>query len=351
MKILECRMKLDKSFLEIKTLIDEARNRAIKNVNIELVQLYWDIGAYISKKMDEAQWGDKTIEQLADFLKNYGPDYKGFNRRNLYRMKQFYQAYRGLEIVSPLVTQLGWSHHLLILSKTKSIEEREFYIKLSIQERYSKRELERQLDAAIYERTMMTGKRTPLITKSSSGLPIFRDSYVFEFLGLPEDHSESKLQKELIKNLKLFLLELGRDFLFIAEDFKVQVGLNDYFIDLLFFHRELQCLIAFELKITDFKPEYLGKINFYLEALDRDVRKAHENPSIGILLCKGKDDEVIEYALSRSLSPTKIAEYSLKLPNKKILQQKLHELFENSTIDSRDNENVLSEQNSSSRKI
>ncbi len=168
---------------------------------------------------------------------------------------------------------------------------------------------------------------------------------------MPEDHSENKLQKELINNLKLFLLELGRDFLFIAEDFKVQVGLNDYFIDLLFFHRELQYLIAFELKITDFKTEYLGKINFYLEALDRDVRKMHENPSIGILLCKGKDDEVIEYALSRSLSPTKIAEYSLKLPNKKILQQKLHEFFENSTIDSSHKENVLPEQNSSSRKI
>ncbi len=179
-------MKLEKSFLEIKTLIDQARNRALKSVNTELVQLYWDIGAYISKKMDEAQWGDKTIEQLAGFLKNYGPDYKGFNRRNLYRMKQFYQAYQGQEIVSPLVTQLGWSHHLMILSKTKNIEEREFYIKLSIQERYSKRELERQLDAAVYERTMMAGKRTPLIAQSSSGLPIFKDSYVLNSWDCPK---------------------------------------------------------------------------------------------------------------------------------------------------------------------
>jgi len=292
--------------------------------------LYWNIGAYISDQLASAKWGDKTIDYLADYLSSQGPDYKGFNRRNLYRMKQFYDAYEGNEIVSPLVTQIGWTHHLLILSKTKTTEEREFYIKLAIKEKYTKRELERQLDSAVYERTMFShGETIPVSPAHDNINNVFRDSYVFEFLGLPEDHSESELQKSLVKNLKLFILELGKDFIFIGEEYKVQVGMKDYFIDLLFFHRELQCLVAFELKITDFKPEYLGKVNFYLEALDRDVKKAHENPSIGVLLCKGKDDEVVEYALSRSLSPAKIADYTLKLPDKKQLQQKLHELFEN----------------------
>ncbi len=325
-------MELDKSFFEVKSLIDKARTEALKKVNGELIALYWQIGAFIDKSLSQAKWGEKAIDQLAEYLNSFGPDYKGFNRRNLYRMRQFYQTYVNNEIVSPLVTQLTWTHHMLILSKTKTDEEREFYIRSSIQERYSKRELERQLDAAVFERTMLSRSNLNVLPSLPQKIDdTFKDSYVFEFLGLPDDHSESDLQKALIKNLKLFILELGKDFLFIGEGYKVQVGMHDYFIDLLFFHRELQCLIAIELKITDFKPEYLGKMNFYLEALDRDVKKSHENPSIGVLLCKGKDDEVVEYAMSRSLSPAKIADYTLKLPDKKKLRQKLHELFENTT--------------------
>jgi predicted nuclease of restriction endonuclease-like (RecB) superfamily len=327
-------MEIVQSFTEIKILIDNARNDALKSVNTELIKLYWNIGLFISQKLADSVWGDKTIAQLADYLQQQGAEYKGFNRRNLYRMKQFYDAYSENEIVSPLVTQLSWTNHLLILSKTKTIEERQFYTCLAIQEKYTKRELERQMDAAVYERTMLSNANTiKTIAIQQKTDNIFRDSYVFEFLGLPEDHSESDLQKALIKNLKIFILELGKDFLFIGEEYKLQVGMHDYFIDLLFFHRELQCLVAFELKITDFMPEYLGKINFYLEALDRDVKKPHENSSIGILLCKGKDNEVVEYALNRSLSPAMIADYTLKLPDKTALRQKLHELFEN-TIDS-----------------
>ncbi len=168
---------------------------------------------------------------------------------------------------------------------------------------------------------------------------VFKDHFVFDFLGLPEGHIESDLQKGLIKNLKLFILELGKNFLFIAEEIKIQVGMNGYFIDLLFFHRELQCLLVFELKITDFRTEYLGKINFYLEALDRDVNKSNENPSIGILLCEGKDSEVVEYALSRSLSPAKIADYTLILPDKKQLQRKRHVLYENLIATELENKN------------
>jgi len=323
-------MQIENSFNGIKSLIDKSRYEALKSVNIELVNLYWKIGEFITAQMKNAVWGEKTIDQLAEYLTGHGPDYKGFNRRNLYRMKQFYEAYPGTEIVSALLTQITWTNHLLILSKTKTAEERQFYLNLAVKEKYSSRELERQLDSALYERSMLSQKNTlPESVHQITG-SILKDSYVFEFLGLPSDHSESDLQKGLLKNLKMFLLELGRDFLLVGEEIKVQVGTHDYFIDLLFYHRELQCLVAFELKITDFKPEYLGKVNFYLEALDRDVKKPEENPSIGILLCKGKDTEVVEYALSRSLSPTLVSEYSLKLPDKKLLQAKLHELFESS---------------------
>ena len=157
----------------------------------------------------------------------------------------------------------------------------------------------------------------------------FKDSYIFEYLNLSESYSESDLQKGLIKQMKNFILELGKDFLFIDEEHKIQVGNSDFYIDLLFYHRGLQCLVAIELKADKFKPEHLGQLNFYLEALDRDVKKLNENPSIGVLLCKDKDSEVVKYALSRSLSPTMISEYKTQLPDKKLLQQKLHELFEN----------------------
>ena len=157
----------------------------------------------------------------------------------------------------------------------------------------------------------------------------FKDSYIIDFLNLPEPHNENELQRGLVRQMKKFILELGKDFLFIGEEYKLQVGNSDFYIDLLFFHRGLQCLVAFELKVNKFKPDHLGQLNFYLEALDRDVRKANENPSIGVLLCKDKDSEVVEYALSRSLSPTLVSDYKTQLPDKKLLQQKLHELFDN----------------------
>lgn len=218
----------------------------------------------------------------------------------------------------------------MILSKTKSVEEREFYIRLCIKDRYSSRELERQIDSCYFERYMLSdGKASAALTELYPEAPrIFRDSYIFEFLNLPDKHLEKDLQKALIHNLKKFILELGKDFIFIGEEYKLQVGNSDFYIDLLFYHRELSCLVAFELKIDSFKPEYLGKLNFYLEALDRDVKKPHENPSVGIILCKDKDDDIVEYALSRNLSPTLVADYNTKLIDKRLLQKKLHELFE-----------------------
>ena len=175
-------------------------------------------------------------------------------------------------------------------------------------------------------------KQPPAIKELKQDISnVFKDSYVFEFLNIPESHSEGALQKALVAQMKSFILELGRDFLFVGQEYRLQVGNSDFFIDLLFYHRGLQCLVAFELKADKFKPEHLGQLNFYLEALDRDVKKDNENPSIGILLCKDKDSEVVEYALSRNLSPALVAEYKTQLPDKELLQQKLHLLFETRT--------------------
>ena len=222
------------------------------------------------------------------------------------------------------------SLNLFILGKTKSDEEKEFYLRLAIKERWSKRELESQIDGALFERSVVSPpKLSPVVREiHPEAENIFRDVYLVNFLDIPESHTESDLQKGLLANLKKFLLELGRDFSFIGEEYHIQVGGKDFYIDLLFFHRGLSCLVAFELKINDFKPEYLGKLSFYLEALDRDVRKEHEKPSVGVLLCKSKDDEVVEYALSRSLSPALVSEYQTCLPDKQVLRQKLHEFYE-----------------------
>lgn len=232
--------------------------------------------------------------------------------------------------VSPLVTQLPWTHHLLILSHAKLAEEREFYIRLAIHERWSKREMERQLERGRFAKTVLGPvKVSPAVTQlPPMAAEVFRDSYTLEFLGLPMEHSEADLHGALIRNLGRFLTGLGRDFCYVGSEFPLQVGGQDFALDLLFFHRGLNCLVAIELKAVRFEPEHLGKLNFYLEALDRDHRKTHENPSIGLLLCATKDDEVVEYALSRSLSPAMIAEYETKLPDKKLLLAKLHEFYQ-----------------------
>lgn len=317
-------------FSEIIQLIQQARAKAIQTVNAELINLYWNIGAHISRKVEASEWGQSIVKELADYIRKTDPKLKGFSDKNLWRMKQFYEAYKGHPKLSTLLREISWSHNLAIFSRCQTIEEREFYIKMSKSECYSFRELDRQISAGLFERTMIgNAKRSPALRELGTDLSAtFKDSYVFDFLNLPEPHSESDLQKGLIQQMKAFILELGKDFLFVGEEYKVQVGNSDFHIDLLFFHRGLQCLAAFELKACKFKPEHLGQLNFYLEALDRDVKRDNENPSIGILLCKDKDSEVVEYALSRSLSPTMVSVYKTQLPDKKLLQQKLHELFD-----------------------
>jgi len=324
---------MDKRFAAIIQLIKQSRENAIRAVNAELINLYWDIGEYISKKIEKAEWGDAVVSELANHIQQNEPEIKGFSDKNIWRMKQFYETYRDYPKLSPVVREISWTNNMLIFSRCKTIEERAFYLKLVKQEHYSKRELDRQISASLYERSLIGNSNlsTRLRTSNLDFSNTIKDSYVFEFLNLPERHNESELQQGLVRQMKNVILELGKDFLFIGQDYKLQVGNSDFFIDLLFYHRGLQCLVAFELKADKFKPDHLGQLNFYLEALDRDVKKPQENPSIGILLCKYKDSEVVEYALSRSLSPTMVSEYKTQLPDKKLLKQKLHELLDNET--------------------
>jgi len=362
---------MENNFVEIAQLIKKARIDALKTVNIELINLYWNVGLYISLKIKNAEWGDKTVSELANFLQKNHSDLKGFTRTALYRMVKFYEMYSESvfvatvrqqiqqsdnqkdeivatvwqqfeteDIKGTVLAKISWSHHRIIFSRCSTEEERIFYIRLCIRDNYSVRELERQISSSLFERAMMSGNIKSIVEpKSKSDIEkVFKDSYVFDFLNLPDKHSEGDLQKGLINRMKDFILELGRDFIFIGEEYKLMVGNSDFYIDLLFYHRGLQCLVAFELKADKFKPEHIGQLNFYLEALDRDVKKEHENPSIGILLCKNKDNQVVEYALSRSLSPTMVAEYRTQLPDKELLQQKLNDLFDEDIQNSNEDE-------------
>lgn len=246
-------------------------------------------------------------------------------------MIQFYKIYKNDEIATPLVTQLSWTNNLLILSGSKSKKERHFYLQLAVKNKYSKRELDRQISSSYYERYLLSdGKQIPTITKTidEDDYPNTRilDTYSLEFLDLPEKFSEKDLRNSIISNLKNFILEIGKDFTFLGDEYKVQVGNHDFFIDLLFYNRELSCLVAFELKLGEYKAEYLGKMNLYLEALNRNVKKENENPSVGIILCSSKDNEVVEYSINKNMSQTLISEYKLKLIDKKLLENKLREV-------------------------
>lgn len=367
------------SFAAVVQLIQFARNKAYQAVNTTLINLYWQIGKHISEQVQAQKWGMGVVAELASYISRTEPSAKGFSDKNLWRMKQFYETYKDAAILAPPrgvwpgnpklstvpgelksgkkaaqakrqlqmksklstvsgeleieetpLAKISWSHHTTIISQCKLAEEREFYIYLSIKEKYSVRELQRQINSSLFERVALSKtKPPPLVRELGSGaIHGLKDSYVFEFLNLPEPHTEHDLQKAILQNLKKFLLEFSRDFAFLGEEFTVQVGSKDFSLDLLFFNRALNCLVAIELKVVDFIPEHIGKLNFYLEVLDRDVKKPHENPSIGILLCKAKDDEVVKYSMSRQMSKAMVAQYQLQLPDKKLLKQKLHEFFE-----------------------
>lgn len=314
-------------FPEILTIITEGRSRALQAVNVALTETYWAVGAYLSRKVNESGWGKGVVLQLAEWLLINAPEIKGFSAQNLWRMKQFYDVYSADEKLSALPRVLSWTHHCVLLAQCKTSDERYFYAASAIRSGWSSRQLESEIKRSSFERTMLADlKLAPPVREISPHIAgTFKDSYLLDFLNLPDPHLEADLQKALLQNLRGFLLELGDGFAFVGEKVRIQVGNQDFELDLLFYHRDLQCLVAFELKTGQFEPSHLGQLSFYLEALDRDRKRPHENPSIGVLLCKRKDDEVVEYALSRHLSPALVAEYETKMIPRQLLQQKLHE--------------------------
>lgn len=314
--------------------VEESKHKAITTVNKLLIELYWFIGETIVSLQEKSRWGDGVVEKLAQDLRMKYPDMNGFSSRNLWDCKRLYFAYRDYPKLRTLFAEISWSHNLLLLNKTKTIEEKEFYLKMSLKERWSFRELQRQIDSAYYERFMLSQKPDKLVKTEKDKLVIptddihrhLKDEYVLEFLDLSKTFSEKELRKAILDNLRDFFLEFGKNLSFIGEEYPLIVDNEEFRIDLLFFHRELQCLVPVELKIGDFKPEYVGKMQFYLAALDEQVKLPHENSSIGIILCRSKKDSVVRLTLSKTHKPVKISIYQTKLPDKKLIQQRLERI-------------------------
>ena len=259
-------MLLEEQFDYLYDLIQNARYKALRAVNSEQILLYWTFGQFVEQKLQAAEWGNNTVNKLASYLQSKDPLLTNFSRRGIYRMRQFYLAYPDFEFVSTLSTQISWSHNLEILASTKTIEERLFYVNLTLKERLNIKELRRHLKTSYFERSVIANQ---LLPPAFDNYPrdvsnIFKDSYVFEFVRLPEKHLEKDLKAALIAELKHFILELGKDFVFMGEEYRLPVGMKDYKVDLLFYHRELCCMVAFDLKMEDFEPSFIGQMNFYL---------------------------------------------------------------------------------------
>ena len=369
-------------FQQIQGIISLHRSKALQTVNNENLLAAWEVGAFVSDRLKKSAWGSKTVMQLSEYLRTQDPTLRGYSRRNIYNMVVFYETYsstpfvelqeklklndfvqpaaaqseqgsticptsdsivqfESAQIVPPteLIVQTlsaqfpifleltTLSNHFQILNACKTIEEQIFYVLYSHKERLNARELQRCLKNNTFASLMGDKHNLSKGLKSiyPQAMPMLKDTIFLDFLGLPQKHSEKRLQNSILDNLKDFVLELGKDFLFYDKEYPLLVGNSTFKVDLLFFHRGLQCLVAIELKTGKFKPEYMGQLEFYLEALDRDVRRSNENPSIGILLCQEADRSIVEYAMSRSLSPTMIAEYERQLIPKEVLQHSLEE--------------------------
>jgi len=325
----------------LKNKIRKAQYQAYRTVNKQLVKLYRDIGKSIVKKQEKLGWGQKIIQQLADDLRKEFPKNSGFSERNLKYMRKFYLEYKNKQKVQPLVAQIPWSHNLIILDKTKSDYEKEYYCRMVLKCNWSKRVLVHQIESKSFERFLTDNKthnfdKSLPVKTSKEAKETFKDSYILDFLEISDHIKEKELENRLIERIKDFLLELGIGFTFAGSQYKIKLGKNEYFIDLLFYHRYLRCLIAVDLKIGKFIPEYAGKMNFYLNLLDDKVRLKDENPSIGIILCKEKDNIVVEYALRNIDKPVGVAKYYLtkklppkllkQLPAPSVIEKKLKEL-------------------------
>lgn len=363
------RDELTRQFEYVNSLIERHRFNAITKVNIEVLLTSWEVGEYISIQLKTSRWGSKVVSELADYLKLQNPQRRGFGKRHLYNMVKFYDLYSRVEfsemikilhlseIVQSSIAQLGYiekvdrrplkssitllaipellllipfTSHLEIMNRCNTDEERIFYMLYASQQSLRTEELRRCIVNQTYASLMNRDKM--LSPKLLSEYPktefMLKDKAFVDFLNLPEVHNEQHLHKGLLEHIKDFILELGKDFLFVESEFRVQVGGSTKRIDLLFYHRALQCLVAIELKTVDFQPEFIGKMDLYLEALDRDVKRDNENPSIGIILCPSADRSIVEYTLSRSLSPTMVAEYRRKLIPIDVMRKSLEEYCE-----------------------
>lgn len=304
-----------RAFVEqVKEKVYKAQYQALKSVNKELIRLYWEIGQAIVDKQGEHGWGKSVVENLAEELQKEFPGVKGFSVQNLWYMRQFYSEYQGKEKLQPLVGEISWSKHIVIIGKCKDDQEREFYIKMTKKYGWSKSVLTHQVDGKSYERFLMnqTNFDQSLAEKYKHQAKLaVKDSYSFDFLEMSEEYSEREMELGLIKNIRKFLLEMGGDFSFIGNQYRLEVGGDEFYIDLLLYHRQLQSLIAIELKTSSFKPEHAGQMQFYLTALDETIKAKHENPSIGIIICKEKNRTVVEYALKRSQTPIGVANYTI----------------------------------------
>lgn len=367
MTIVPNQAELEKQFEFVNSLIERHRSLAIALVNAEAIQMYWDIGQYISLQLASSRWGANVVGDLADYLKRQNPKRRGFSKRNLYNMVKFYDTYskplfidriaqlRIGEFVQlptaqmnentfvqsttaqlespkyqqfpPVLAVTTFTNHVEIMNRCRSDEERIFYMLYARNQGLKTEELRRSIVNQTF--TSLMDKEKMMSPKLLAEYPqsefMLKDKAVIDFLDLPTVHNEHHLHRGLLEHMKAFILELGKDFLFIDSEFGVQVGGSTKRIDLLFFHRALQCLVAIELKAVDFQPEFVGKMDMYLEALDRDVKRDNENPSIGIILCPSADKSMVEYTLSRSLSPTMIAEYHRKLIPQEVMKKSLEE--------------------------
>lgn len=300
--------------IEIKERIRSAQYEAMKAVNKEMIQLYWDIGKQITEKQQASGWGKAVVETLSKDLQKEFPGIQGFGARNIWYMQQFYTEYEGNEFLQPLVAEISWTKHLAIMTKCKDIQERQFYILSTKKYGWTKDVLIHKIEAKAFEKYLLGqtnfDKTLPDNIKHQAVLAV-KDDYTFDFLGLGEEHSETELEQALIKNIRSFLIEFGTDFTFVGNQYRIELDGEEYFIDLLLYHRKLQCMVAVELKIGKFLPEYKGKMEFYLNILNDKIRLPHENPSIGIIICKSKKRTIVEYALKDSNQPIGIATYSL----------------------------------------
>ena len=297
---------------DVKARIRAAQMRALRAVNTELVRLYWDLGRLIVERQRDEAWGRAVVERLARDLQVDFPGTAGFSARNLWYMRELYVHYQATPFLQPLVAEISWSHNLLILERCADNLEREFYLKMTRQCGWSKRALASELARGTYQRTLasQTNFDTALATPTSARARLaLRDEYTLDFLGLPDAHTERELEAAILRNVPGFLREMGGMFAFVGNQYPVSVGSKQYLIDLLLYNRALQALTAVELKSGEFSPEYVGKVQFYLGALDANVRRAEENPSVGIILCKSGDRTVVEYALRESRRPIGVATY------------------------------------------